>query len=213
MADRVIKILTKATATSFLSLAEAKSLLNITSSTPESDAQLQLQLEIASQTMMRKLNRILARQRVRETWRDLGTRRLFLSHFPVNEFEIEEVWAGGAVLPYGSYELEEGSGKLSCFPSWPEDVVVTYWGGYVLPDDAPFPLKQICSMMTGLARQQQSSASSAVAAGIKSIMHKGKRIQFETGSTSTTSSSGGPSAGSIQQAVDDLLNHYRHIEV
>src|SRR5262245_29521371 len=98
MADRVIKILTPATNYSFMTIDEVKTLLTGVAITSASDQQLQMWVDQSSATIQRMCNRIMAREEVRETWRDLGSRRVFLSHWPVKEDDIEEVSAGGTIL-------------------------------------------------------------------------------------------------------------------
>src|SRR5215471_8828578 len=109
MADRTIKILTAATKVSFLSLEEAKALLGGVVS-GEDDATLQLMLDINSSTIMRLCNRIMAFEEVDETWREVGSRRLFLSHWPVKTADIQSVESPrGTLLDPSLWELEEGS--------------------------------------------------------------------------------------------------------
>src|SRR5215831_18592722 len=109
MADRTIKILTPATEVGFLSLAEARLLFG--ASTTVSDASLQFMIDINSASIMRLCNRIMAYEEVKETWRDIGDRRVFLSHWPVKEADVESVYAGGSLVDPADYELEEDSGK------------------------------------------------------------------------------------------------------
>jgi hypothetical protein len=210
MADRVIKILVPATEIGFLTLDEAKTMLGMASGDATMDAQLQMWIDQNSATIMRLCNRIFAREKVRETWRDVGNRRVFLSHWPVSEDDIESVEDGGVVLAPGDYELEEGSGKISHFGGWIEDVVITYSGGYVLPADAPLPLKQATAMM--VRESKMAGIFDMAASGIRSISHKEKRVQFYD--TSKIMSGGGGAGGSpTKQAVSNLLVHYTRWEI
>ena len=94
---------------------------------------------------------------------------------------------------------------------WPEPVVITYTGGYDLPEDAPPSLKQAAGLMI---RQGKTEAASAAVSGVRMIAHKESRIMFHPpsgrGSGQTSSSSVGSSALS---AVDKLLDHYRRFPV
>jgi len=212
MADRVIKILTPATEIAFVSLAEVKVMLGITTSDPDLDAQLDMWIDQNSATIMRLCNRIFAREEVRETWRDIGDRRVFLSHWPVEEADIESVEDGGALLAPGDYELEEGSGKVTRFGGWAEDVVITYWGGYDLPDDCPLPLKQACGML--VRESKMAGIFDIAASGIRSISHKEKRVQFYDTTKIATGGGGTGGGGSrTANAVDRLLVHYTRWEV
>jgi len=209
MADRTIKILTPATEIGFLSIAEARLLFGAT--TTVSDASLQFMIDINSASIMRLCNRIMAYEEVKETWRDIGNRRVFLSHWPVKEADVESVYAGGALVDPADYELEEESGKLSNFQGWAEDVVVTYWGGYLLPDNAPLPLKQATAM---LVRDTKIMSSLEGVAGIRSLGYREKRVQF----FDPTKILGGGTTGSgglsvMNTAVNRLLVHYTRWEV
>src|SRR5271166_6953160 len=116
MADVRVKVLEPAAHASFLSLREAKLLLGlpINGGDAIADEQLELQIAIASAQIMRLCNRVMAKQKVIETWRDFAATKLFLRHFPVDEDEIEEVTIGGGrgALTPDDYALEEESGTL-----------------------------------------------------------------------------------------------------
>jgi len=208
MADRTIKVLTPATEIGFLTLAEAKLMLGITGVTD--DEQLQFWIDVNSATIMRLCNRIMARERVQETWRDLQSRRVFLSHWPVVESDIESVISGDTVLGSGGWELEEQSGKLSNFDGWAEPITVIYTGGYDLPTGAPLPLKQATSL---LVREARFSASVDSIAGIRSLGYAGKRVQFFDPTKVLTSGGGSTGRSPAQSAVGALLVHYTRWEV
>src|SRR5215471_3459904 len=208
MADRTIKVITPAANIGMVTLDEAKTLLGITLSTPESDEQLQFLIDINSATIMRYCNRIFAKEKVQESWRDIGGRRVFLSHWPVAEADIESVYSGDTLLDPTGYELEEASGKVSNFNGWIEPVVITYTGGYELPAECPLPLKQATAL---LIREAKFMATLVTAAGMRSISHKEKRVQFFD-----TNKMLGSSAGSVtpmHAAVNSLLVHYTRWEV
>jgi hypothetical protein len=155
-------------------------------------------------------NRVFARERVRETWRDLESRRLFLSHWPVKDGDIELVESPvGSVLDPGAYELEERSGKVSIFNGITEPISITYTGGFELPDDAPDALKQAAILLVRTARTQ---AAREATSGIRSISHKDARVMFfdpnqaSRGQVTTTTSGG-------TDAVKALLYHYTRLEI
>jgi hypothetical protein len=154
-------------------------------------------------------NRVFARQKVQETWRDQGTRRCYLTHWPVKEADIESVnTAGDANL---DWELEEGSGKLSIFSNHNEPVVVTYTGGFDLPQEAPYALKHCCSLLVGASKSEQASAALT---GVRMISHKESRVMFHNPSSGGSSSGGGSSVSSqAKETVANLLGHYTRLWV
>src|SRR5215831_12311468 len=90
-----------------------------------SDEALQFMIDQNSSIIATLCNRIFAREKVRETWRCMGepcdcadaatTRRLFLSHWPVKEGDVESVQVGGVTLNMYQWELEESSGTLTTY--------------------------------------------------------------------------------------------------
>jgi hypothetical protein len=212
MADRNIKVLTPATSFQLLTLDEAKLMLGMSTNDTSSDQQIQLFIDIASATVMRLCNRIFAYEEIRESWRELnGGHRIFPSHWPIKEVDIESVESPpGNVLAPGDYELEEGSGKISTFTSgFTEPVVVHYWGGYNLPDDAPLPLKRGAGL---LVWQEKLQATLGTVGGVRMLSHKDSRVQFHDPLKILTAALG--SAGSpIQTSVMNILSHYIHYEV
>ena len=117
MADRIIKILTPATSFDLMTLDEAKLMMGIATTDSSEDQQLSLWIEINSATVARMCNRVFAREEVREEWRELnGGHRIFPSHWPIKEEDIESVESPlGTVLDPSAWELEEGSGKIEIF--------------------------------------------------------------------------------------------------
>ena len=190
---------------SFVSLKEAKLFLGLREDDTENDELLKMQIAINSAVIMRVCNRVFARQKVAESWRDLGSRRLFLTHWPVKREDIESVRAGGRMVGPGGYELEEQSGKLSNFSGWVEPVVVTYTGGFDLPNEAELPLKQ-CSFL--LLRQARLDASREAVEGIRMIAHKEARVMFFDPSSTATKTTTAAGTLTPVPAVDQLLFHY-----
>jgi hypothetical protein len=205
MADRTIKVLTPATSFAILTLAEVKTMLNLGTDTTH-DAQLQQMIDWYSAYVSQIANRCFAREKVRETWRDLQDRRVFTSHYPVLEGDIESVEAPSGTLNSVDYELEEASGKLSLFGSWAAPVVVTYTGGYLLPDEAPDDLKDATFL---LVKNGYYTGLRGATTGIRSISHKDQRVMFFDPNTQ------GGNMGSTEaiKAVHALLYHYSRLEV
>jgi hypothetical protein len=208
MADRTEKILTPAQNFDFLTLDEAKTMLGISTSTPTDDEQLQMMISTESAVIARICNRTFAYEEVEESWRDLASRRVFLSHWPVNEADIESVTVNGSALDSTGWDLEPASGKLSNYNGWSgEPITVNYWGGYVLPDDAPLPLKQAT---IALVREQRILMRQAQVAGIRQLSHKEARVTFFDPNELLMKT--GTSA-QAQQQIYNLLYHYIRIEV
>jgi hypothetical protein len=215
MADRIIEVLTPATSFELLTLDEAKLLMGLSTTDTSEDAQLSLFVDINSATVMRLCNRIFAREECREEWRELnGGYRIFPSHWPIYDGDIESVESPmGTVLDPSAYELEEESGKIEFFGAcaWTEPVVVTYWGGYDLPDDAPLPLKRAVAMLN---LQSKLLASMGTIAGIRTLAHKEARVQFHDPVKILEAALGGGGAGNPMQAgVMQILSRYIHYEV
>jgi hypothetical protein len=214
MADRIIEVLTPATSFDLMTLDEAKLMMGLSTLDTSDDAQLQLFIDINSATVMRMCNRIFALEEVREEWRELnGGHRIFPSHWPIKQADLESVESpAGTALDPSNYELEEDSGKIEIFSAvaWTEPVVVQYWGGYELPDDAPLPLKQAVAMLNV---RSKLLASLGTIAGIRQLSHKEGRIAFHDPSKLLGIAFGGGGAGGIDAAIMSVLSHYIHYEV
>jgi len=212
MADRIIKILTPADSFALMTLEEAKTLLGKSLTDTSEDPLFTMLIDINSATVARLCNRVFAREEVHEEWRELnGGHRIFPSHWPIKEDDIESVESGGVVLSAGvDYELEEESGKIETFNgAFAEPVIVTYWGGNELPTDAPLPLKQALSLLN---LQSSLLASLGNLAGIRSIAHKEARVQFYDPSH-ILGIALGSSGSSVGAAINNILSRYIHYEV
>lgn len=225
MADIIIKVLEPADDFALLTLEEAKVLLSIDAADTTGDAQLQMLIDQNSAVIAKMCNRTLAKEKVRETWRCLGepcdcidgasSRRLFLSHWPIKEVDIESVESPrGMALTAYDYELEEQSGKITLYTATAEPIVVTYTGGYVLPEEAPDDLKQAAGL---LIRQYRTEAAQAATSGsgVRMLAHKESRVMYfspkDMAGGTTTTTSGGSSP--VNASVNNLLSRYRRIEI
>ncbi|HVG51165.1 MAG TPA: hypothetical protein VM867_05985 [Xanthobacteraceae bacterium] len=203
MADVTVKILEPAINFDLISLEELKLALGLpVAADPASDPQLEFLIDVNSSVISTLTNRVFAREKVRETWRCLGTRRVYLTHWPVKEEDIESVTTDG--LDNIDYELEEGSGKLSIFTGRTEPIVVTYTGGFNLPDDAPDALKQAAALMVSTSKGEQAAAALT---GVRMIAHKESRVMFHS-NTGTSSGGGGGASNNTRETVKALLHHY-----
>lgn len=237
MADRTIKVVTKATETDLLTLDEAKQLLNIPLTDTSQDEALEFMIDIFSETISEKLNRhptvTLGYEEVIETWRETMNGRLFLSHWPVKEEDIISLTVGDAIAtPYrlrrlrgptlvttpvaaGEFEIEEASGKVSNISidgaqavPWNHPVTVHYKGGYSLPDETPKPLKHAVVM---LIREEKIRMVQAQTAGVRQISHKEARVSFFDPNALLIRAVGMKSP--TMQAVENILTHYMRFEV
>jgi len=207
MVDVTIKVLQPATTHDLLTLDEAKLLLGMIPTDTSKDELLAMQISIYSATVAEMCNRIFAREKVEETWREMYDGRCFLTHYPVKETEVESVVSAGSS---SGFELEEASGKLSNVAiydseasAWPQSVVVTYTGGFNLPDEAPLPLKQAVALSI---REEMIRTRQAETAGIRQVTHKDSRVVFFDPNAVLMKTVGAKSPG--LQAIESLLKQY-----
>jgi hypothetical protein len=202
MADVSYNVITPAASYALMTLDEAKIALGIPVSDVSSDPQLQWLIDTNSDVIATMCNRVFAKEKVVEMWRDLDFRRVYLTHWPVKATDIESVTTNAAVRL--DYELEERSGKLSIFTDRNEPIVITYTGGFNLPDEAPKALKQATGMLVGLGKSEQQAAQLT---GVRMISHKESRVMFHS-NTGSGGGSGGDAATRTRDAVNQLLYHY-----
>jgi hypothetical protein len=180
MADIWVKVLTPADSYALLTLQELKTMLGLSLTDTTEDAQLQMWIDQYSDVIATMCNRVFAYEEVQETWRGdsmpFDCPRLFLTHYPVADADVETVESPrGSVIDPSTYEVENECGKMRIEGAWSEPVTVTYWGGYALPDEAPEALKTACGLLIQAARiQMRRNATS----GIRSIAHRESRVQF-----------------------------------
>ena len=209
MADVTVNVITPATSYALMSLAELKTALGIATVDPVSDAQWQWLIDTNSATISELCNRVFAKEEVEETWREVQNgQRIYLTHYPVVAADIESVTTAGTDRVALDYELEEWSGKLQIFTNFFEPVVVTYTGGFDLPDDAPLPLKQALSLLTATWKAQLAMVQ---VTGVRMIAHKEARVMFHT-PANIAPGAGGTHPG-IPPAVDSILMQYTRLWV
>lgn len=220
MADRFIKVLDAASSYELMTLEEAKMMLGMALSDNSMDQQLQFFTDVNSAMIMRYCNRIFARERVEESWGEIQDGRIFLSHWPVREEDIENISIGGSYYGYyGGFMVDEAAGKISV-GSTATNVVVTYTGGYDLPAQAPLPLKQAVALLNKqsyLAAKIGGSGGAALASGVRMIAHRDSRVMYHDPSKilqaqNMLATSGGKGVGT-DDALRSILYHYMHHEV
>jgi hypothetical protein len=182
--------------------------LSLTSVDPLLDQQLAFLISTQSAVVAGMCNTVFAKETLTESWREIETssrgRRVFLTHWPVKNADVETVTisnAYAALIP-GEWELEEKSGKLSYYVGYDEPAVITYTGGYLLPDEAPPALKQATIAMV---REQRRQIMLGNLEGIRSLSHKSARVQFYDPTKLMAMGVGGTAA---EQAVSRLLRPF-----
>lgn len=214
MADIWVKVITPAESYALLTLDELKIILGLSPTDTSEDDQLGMWIDHYSDVVATMCNRVFAKETVEETWRgDLmpfDCPRLFLTHYPVANDDIEAVESPrGSTIDAAAWEIENRSGKMRIDGAWSEPVTVTYTGGYELPDEAPPALKQATGLLIQAAREQMTKAA---VSGIKSITHRESRVQFMD--TNVQSSKGGGGAiGAAAETVNALLYKYMRFYV
>jgi hypothetical protein len=207
MADRIIKILEAADTYDLLSLDELKIAFNVPLTDTSLDAEMAQAITRFSDVVATTCNRVFAKETVAETWRCLGSRRVFLSHFPALETDIQSVECPrGTLIDPSDWEFEEKSGKLELFGSRAEPIVVTYIGGYDLPDEAPPALKQATELMI---RGNKAVIARLLTGNARSISHKDARVMYFDPLSSLNNTNQGVLATS---AANTLLMHYTRLE-
>jgi hypothetical protein len=221
MADITVRVIEEADSYDLMTLEEVKVMLGIAESDTSEDAMLQAWITSYSDVIATMCNRVFAKEKVEETWRgdtepyDTDRGRIFLTHFPVADDDVEVVYSPTAYpnpdddtvpveVPY--YELENRSGKMQFFQKWAAPIRVTYTGGYDLPGGTPPALKQALVLLIGAARMMQERE---VTSGIRSISHRETRVQFfDVNAALAKQGGGGTPLGVAGETVKALLYHY-----
>jgi hypothetical protein len=212
MADIGIKVITPASSYDLCTLDEIKVMLGIAPTDTSEDALLAIWITQYSDMIATMCKRVFAYETVEETWRgDLlpystDNGRVFLTHYPVADADIQSVTGPDGTDLSTGYELENKSGKLQFFNiSWSEPIRITYSGGYLLPDDCPPALKQALGLLVQYQRIWQSRA---LASGVRSISHRESRVQFYDFLASMTKLGGPGPIGFANSMIAPLLSSY-----
>src|SRR5215831_6472108 len=172
------QVVTPAQTQALISLADAKLLLGITGTTY--DAALQIAIDTESDVIARMCNRIFAKEKVVEVYRCVGTKRIFLNRWPVQPDDIDSLVDSGTQLASAfpamastDYELDSASGMVYRTGGWQgPEIVASYSGGYLLPDEAPPALQQAVAL---LLRQWYIAYQSR---GMRMVVHKDSRVAY-----------------------------------
>jgi hypothetical protein len=202
-----------------VSLDDLKLALGITDNSE--DATLQAMITLQSRIITEYCDRRFASAQVLETFtfdpsENLRTREaLVLSLYPVTE--ILEVSIAGATA--SDYHFDPTSGKVwltnnqypysyygSYYglygPWWLGGVMVTYSGGYDLPDQSPARLQKAV-----IEAVRDGRTSGARDPSIREVQHGDTRITYFTSSTASASS------GYLSAPVADLVKPYRRLYI
>jgi hypothetical protein len=213
MADIIVKVITPAESYDLATLDEIKTLLGLALTDTHEDAVLAMWITQYSDVIATICHRVFAKEKVIETWRgdtkpfDTDNGRLFLTHYPVVDTDIESITApDGATIDPTGYELENGSGKLQFFnATWSEPIRITYTGGYDLPEEAPPALKQALALLVNNARIWQSRS---LTSGVRSISHRESRVQFFDVNQAVAKMGGAGPLAMASEMVNALLSAY-----
>jgi hypothetical protein len=148
--------------------------------------------------------------------------RIFLERTPV--VSIASVVEDGTTLDADEYEVDTQTGILrkladDAYSYWSGKVVITYTGGYVLPDDAgtpnlPADIEAAVILFLGNSNALSTSFSSSHSGGTgikrKSVLNGLIDITYMTPSESASSSS---AATQTQNAMSALLDKYRRLYI
>ena len=197
----VLEILDEPTASAvdLITLDDLKLALGIDGT--EEDAALQAQITFQSRIIAEYCNRRLAFAGALETFtfdpgEVLPTRQaLTLSLYPVAE--IIEVSSAGATA--ADYDFDPASGRLWPGVYWPDTVMVTYSGGYLLPDEAPARLQRAVIEAVNMGRQSGTRDPT-----IAEVQHGDTRIRYVTQSFAS-----GTTDSYLAPSVVDLIAPYR----
>jgi hypothetical protein len=210
MVDIILKTLTPAQNFNLLTLDEAKLMLGVI--TTAEDASITLLIETFSDVVATLCNRVFAKETMQETVRCLQPNRYFVSHYPLAaESDVSSVECPrGTVLDPSTYEIELKSGKIEFYGGQSEPILVTYTGGYLLPDEAPPAVKQATLI---LIREERMAALRAQTAGIRSLVHKDSRVVFFDPNALAIKMASSKGADWQNSPAGSLLMHYTRLQV
>jgi hypothetical protein len=218
MADHWEEIVTPATSHDLVTLDEAKMMLGIPLTDTSQDVQLAMMITQNSILIAEYCNRgargahTFGKETLIETVFDIGEGKpVWLSHYPIAPANITSVEANGALTT--DYKLDANTGKLGVNGGsgiWGAPVIVEYTGGYELPAEAPFPLKQAC---VAFIREDRIRNQQAAVAGIRMVSHRDARVMFFDPNAVVIAQTRGGGGSPALQAMQKLLMKYTRIEI
>jgi hypothetical protein len=209
-----VVVVTPAVSIDLITLDELKRALNLTDTAQ--DAMLtDLITRVSAEVAAYCNNRVFGFETVVETFTELSaeTRRLFLARYPIPQGStgITSISNGSTVLTYPNGMLLDSLwGKLTLASGgFIEQTVISYSGGYNLPDEAPPALKQAAVMLSREAYYSTLRGD----ASVRMIAHKESRIIYFDPNVLAKSGGGGSHGTPAQRAATDLLTHFTRYEV
>jgi hypothetical protein len=214
----LVNVLEPATEIGLISLDDLKIMLDIPAADTSKDEQLQMMIDQNSMMLAQMANReTWAKEKVVETWECVepvccpdGSCRIWLTRVPVKKADIESVESpAGYALDPADYDLEERTGQLKIPGGCSTQIIITYTGGYDLPDEAPLPLQQAAGLAVQQFRTQAQQAATG-GSGIRMLAHKESRIMY----FSPKDMAGGGSSGATttssaaDTAIKNLISKY-----
>jgi hypothetical protein len=189
----------------------ANTFLGLTSS-PDADAQLQAEITAASRIIATQCDRVFAMETVAQTFvmRSGETiTALVLDRVPIAQ--ISEVNDCGQILSPDDYEIDTTKGILwrTQWPQWGfgvgswwgnRRIVVTYSGGYELPDEAPPDLALACQILI----KEQRFARVRGDPTIRSVRHENLDVFYQQGTAAFTTGQ-----GAFPPSVSQLIEPYK----
>lgn len=218
MADVYLKTIEPADNFDLVTLAEVKTALGIQLADTTQDATLTQQITIYSDYIATLCNRVFAKEKMQERWRDIQDNRIFLSHWPLEtESAIESVTRpDGTTIAANAYEVELKSGKVGIMGGGGEPITITYTGGYDLPEKAPPALKQAALYAIRYGRMQDALMRPGIA-GVRSLAHKESRVVYhdpnKMQTTMPNAAAGAAGATGLPAPYNVLLMHFVRLEV
>lgn len=208
----IIQVVTAATETILATLYEAKVALRITGET--NDELVELSLRQSSEEIALACCRVLAKETVVETFREIpnAPTTLYLSHYPIQE--ITNVTNDGNTVAESGYAVDAKAGKITILENaWGSTAAVSYTGGYDCPFDVPPPLRKAAILYT----REAYFAAVRGDASVRMISHKEARIiYFDPNMALRAMAVGGAGAGGAtptQRAARALLSHFTRFAV
>jgi hypothetical protein len=222
--QQILNVLDPVANIDFMTLAEAKLMLNIPTTSTTYDAAIQMFITNMSDTVAEMANRAFVKEKVLESFYAINNneKRIYFSRWPVKLTDIESMTDadGNDLMVAPDWVLEEKTGTLYKPPSsttwggtwngassgmWSGDVNITYSGGYVLPQETPPALKQLAGAMIREAYYEMLRG--ALLSGVRMISHKHARVMYyPTGAQAATT--GRVASPATQRALQDVLYHY-----
>jgi hypothetical protein len=209
MSEPLVNVITPATSVGLISLEDAKILLKIPTDDVSNDAQLQMVIDQNSMILANKANRdTFATEKVTERWDCVGpvccpdgTCKIYLTRYPVKPADIVSVESPqGTLIDPSGYRLEQNTGKLVLIGGCASEILITYTGGYSLPNEAPLDLQQMAGLMVQQFQTQAAQAATG-GSGIRMLAHKDSRIMYF--SPKDMAGGGGSSSTSVSASVSD----------